>query len=62
MDIRKELQLRVIETKARDRLAIYVSDFIYAHGEDKDDAWAAMEYERWFADCCRAARTNPHSV
>jgi len=62
MDIWTKLCLRAIEARARDRLATYVSDFIYAHGDDKEDALAALEYERWFADCCRAALAGPDSV
>ena len=62
MDIWTELRLRAIEARARDRLATHVSDFIYAHGEDKEVALAAMEYERWFADCCRMALAGPDSA
>jgi len=61
MDNWTELRLWAIEARARDRLAIHVSDFIYSHGEEKEAAFAAMEYERWFAECCRMAMAGSDS-
>ena len=50
MSILKDQVVRLIEQKARRKVAELSKEFARAKSEDKEEILAAMEFERWLAD------------
>ena len=52
----KDMLLRVVEVKARRRVAQLACQFVRAQSRDREMILAAMEFERWLADSCRSCQ------
>ena len=53
MQTTKDLLLRIVEVKARHRVAGLASAFVRAASRDREMILAEMQFERWLADSCR---------
>ena len=58
MRMTKDLLLRVVEVKARRRVAQLAYEFVRARSGNRESILAAMEFERWLADSCQDCRTG----
>ncbi len=53
MQTTKDLLLRIVEVKARHRVAGLACQMVRAPSRDREMILAALEFERWLADSCR---------
>ena len=58
MDNTKDFLLQVIRRRSERELASLAGEFARAASEGREAILAAMEFERWLAECCAEAQTG----
>jgi len=58
MDKTKDILLEVIRERAEREAACLAGEFARAASEEREALLAAMEFERWLAECCAEAQTG----
>lgn len=58
MDTAKDEILELIRQKSENEVARLAGAFARAASEEREAILAAMEFERWLAECCAEAQTG----
>ena len=56
MDNTKDFLLEVVRRRSEEEAACLAGEFARAASEDREAILAAMEFERWLAECCAEAQ------
>ena len=58
MEKTTDIMIEVIRKRAEQEAAILAGEFARAANRDREAILAAMQYERWLAECCADAQTG----
>ena len=58
MERTSDIMLEVIRKRAEQEAVSLAGEFAHAASKDREAILAAMQYEKWLAECCADAQTG----